>query len=267
MKKTADSEGYHSPKKIWKSSKLVDRVCLRGNQVWGNPFQFSDGLNGIRGCKNRISGHQHIRTGLQQRQRIVAAYTSVNLNQHVGIPVLNKFFQFLNFPIGRFNKLLSPESRVDGHDQYQIHIFNDIMEKGYRRAGIDRYPRPASQLFYRVYRTMKVGTGLQMNRDVFGSAVAELFYIPVGVGNHQMHIQRLSRIMGNGCQHGESKRNVRYKNTIHNINMEPIRFALVDHHNVVMQMREISGQYGRSDKMPASGHDTFSANIKITPDY
>src|SRR5690606_15015110 len=115
------------------------------------------------------------------------------------------------------------------------------MQVRHRRTGIDGHARSTSQFMDRLDGAVQVGACLRMYRDISGANSLELFEVPVRINDHEMNVERLFGIMCNGCEHRKSKRNIGYKYPIHNIDMEPIRFALVDHRDVIIEMGKVCG--------------------------
>src|SRR5690606_37571389 len=61
-----------------------------------------------------------------------------------------------------------------------------------------------------------------------------------------MYIQRLSRMFSDSLHHGKTERDIGNENTVHNINVKPICFTIIDDLNILIESRNISWQNSRS---------------------
>src|SRR5690606_6804030 len=100
------------------------------------------------------------------------------------------------------------------------------MQVRHRRCGIDGNARRTSQLADGLYGTVQVRTRFNMYGDVISAHGLELFDVPIGIYNHEVHIKWLLGVMRNGSEYRESKRNIGHKHTIHNVDVKPICLTL-----------------------------------------
>src|SRR5690606_9566359 len=68
----------------------------------------------------------------------------------------------------------------------------------------------------------------------------------IWINNHQMYVQRLSCMFSDSLHNGETKRDIGNENTVHNINVKPICFTIIDDLNILIESRKISCQNRRS---------------------
>ena len=59
------------------------------------------------------------------------------------------------------------------------------------------------------------------------------------------HVHGFPADFSHRIEHRESKRNIGYEDTVHDIHVEPVGLALVDHLNFLVQMEEIGREQGR----------------------
>ena len=98
---------------------------------------------------------------------------------------------------------------------------------------------------------------LGMNGNIIASGIREGGEIGIGGCDHQMTIKNLVRAVADGFDHGWAKGDVRYKMTIHNIEMNPIRTRFNNGFNLVAQFRKISGEDRGSNQGARHGNHSF----------
>ena len=76
--------------------------------------------------------------------------------------------------------------------------------------------------------------------DKVGSGVAEVIDIAPRVHNHQMHVERLAGVLLYMFDDGLSKRYVWHEDAVHNVDMQPVALAGVEHLDVALKVAEIS---------------------------
>ena len=66
--------------------------------------------------------------------------------------------------------------------------------------------------------------------------------------NHEMHVQRLLAFLCHGLYHRESEGDVRNEHTVHDVEMQPVGLAGIDHLNVGFEVKEICRKKGRRNQ-------------------
>jgi ABC-type Fe3+-citrate transport system substrate-binding protein len=61
----------------------------------------------------------------------------------------------------------------------------------------------------------------------------------LGVNNHKVDVERFLANLGYRLNDGESKRDVGYEDTVHNVEVEPVGIAAVDHLDVSLKVQEV----------------------------
>ena len=77
------------------------------------------------------------------------------------------------------------------------------------------------------------------------SQIFHFFNEFLGINNHQMYIQRFFRQLGYIFQYRKTKRNIRYKHTIHYINMQPVGITTIYLFYICLQISKIGRQQRR----------------------
>jgi hypothetical protein len=142
------------------------------------------------------------------------------------------------------NELLSAKSRIDTHQQYHIHFFNDICQHGNRCCRIQGNPCLHSSFLDLLHHPVQMRTSLKMHIHHHGTQV---FHFPdklLRLYNHQMYIQRFLRQFSYIFQDRKAKRNVRYKDSVHDVNMQPVCLAGIDFIQICFQVAKVCRQQG-----------------------
>ena len=69
-----------------------------------------------------------------------------------------------------------------------------------------------------------------------------LLNVALRLHNHEVHVEWFLANLRYSFEYRETKRDVRYKDAIHDVEMQPVGIAAVDHVDVVGKMREVGGQ-------------------------
>jgi hypothetical protein len=82
---------------------------------------------------------------------------------------------------------------------------------------------------------MQMWTGLNLDRDDVGAGTGEFRNVPLGLHDHQMHVQRLGRDRSKRLNDQGTDGDVRHKTTIHHVHMDPISTGLINGPHVLTQ--------------------------------
>ena len=89
--------------------------------------------------------------------------------------------------------------------------------------------------------TVQVCTCFVVYSEDICATVFERLNITLRLNDHQMHIHDLITIIGHGFNHWHSVADVRNKYAVHDIDVEPIGLAFIDHLTIALQIAEIRG--------------------------
>ena len=126
-----------------------------------------------------------------------------------------------------YNKFLTTKTGIHTHQQHHIHVTDNIDQHSHRSRRIQCDSRFHSGILYLLHHSMQVYTGFIMHIHHHCSQIFHFFNEFLGINNHQMYIQRFFRQLGYIFQYRKTKRNIRYKHTIHYINMQPVGITTI----------------------------------------
>ena len=86
---------------------------------------------------------------------------------------------------------------------------------------------------------------MDLHAQDIGAQMGEGFDIAIGIGDHQMHVQRFGGMFGDDFYHRDPIRNIRNEQAIHHIDVVPIGIPSIYHFNITLQIAKIGGQKRR----------------------
>ena len=95
-------------------------------------------------------------------------------------------------------------------------VYDDVLDVGLRCARVGN-------------SSLQMSTGFILNCQDICTGIAKAGQVTVGVNNHQMHVQRLFRYLLYSFNNRKPKRDIRNKQAIHNIEVNPVSLASVYH--------------------------------------
>ena len=146
-----------------------------------------------------------------------------------------------------FDELLSSEAGVYPHYQHHIQLTHDVLQQRHGRGGIDSDGRLHACVTYLLHHTVQVRADLIMHVHHVGAQGFHFGDELLGLDNHQMDIQRLVGQAGNVLQHRESERDIGHKDAVHNVQMDPVGIAAVQHIHLISQVSEVGRENRRGN--------------------
>ena len=83
-----------------------------------------------------------------------------------------------------------------------------------------------------------------MDRDDVGARFRKAFDVAFRFNDHQVRVEHFRGDLADGREHGKSERKVRDEHAVHHVDVDPFRFAAVEHFGVAAQVEKI----GRQDR-------------------
>ena len=87
-----------------------------------------------------------------------------------------------------------------------------------------------------------MGACLDMDVHHHGAKLGSLFDVLLWMYNHVVYIKRFLTLLCHSFQHGEAKRDVGNEDTVHDVQMQPLCFAAVNHFELAVQVQEVSSK-------------------------
>lgn len=207
-------------------------------------FQLLYGLCGVRCVKHAAAGNQYIRSRMDNTGGIFQGNTPVNFYMDVQAQLMNHFPELFDLLEGMRYEGLPSESGIDAHDQHGIDILQDLRKRMDGSMGIDGDPRLHTQGLNLLDIAVKMRAGFEVHDEVIGSRFAEIGGVSPRFFYHQVNV---TGFLGGGpylFYDGHTKADIGHKTTVHDVQVEPVRIALIEHFTNGFETEEIGGQEG-----------------------
>ena len=93
-----------------------------------------------------------------------------------------------------------------------------------------------------LYGSVQMRTGFVVHIHHHGTEFGGLFNILFGMHNHEMHIQRLFTHLAYSLENRKTERDIGHEHAIHDVHMQPICLAVVNHFDFVFQVKKVGCQ-------------------------
>ena len=140
------------------------------------------------------------------------------------------------------DELLCAEARVHGHEHHHIDVVNDLLERRDGRRGIQRHGGAHAGLVNLLDGAVEMDARLLMHVHDGCSKVAHLRDELLGLHNHQVHVKRLRGHTSHVFEHGKSERDVGNKDTVHDIQVQPVGLGAVEPLHLGLQVGKVGCQ-------------------------
>lgn len=204
-----------------------------------NCFELADGCERIFCLEGEAAGYEDVDTGFYYSRGSVGIYATIYLNECVAATRVDHLAQTLNLVYRRLNELLTSKAWIDGHDEYHVGIGKDFFHCRKWGRGIQRNAGFHSGSMYLLDGAVQMKACLGMNGhhrcSQFGGSFDELLWMH----HHEVNIHLFLATSAHGIEHGEAERDVRYKLAVHDVEVEPVGFATVNHFDLAFEMKKV----------------------------
>ena len=77
---------------------------------------------------------------------------------------------------------------------------------------------------------------LRWNEEMIGAGLGKGYEIALRLDDHQVHIERLTRVAPHRFNNHRSERDIRHKSAVHHVDMNPVGAGRIDGANLVSEM-------------------------------
>ena len=197
----------------------------------------------MRVAKHVAACHEHVGSCLHERGGGVGVDTAIDLDEGVAACALDEFFELFDFLDGVLDELLAAEAGVDGHEEYHVYVLDDVFKHVDGGVGIEGDACFHACLVYLLDGAVQVGAGFVVDVHHVGSEGFDLLGELAWVDYHEVHVEGFLAQLGYGFKYGETEADVGHEDAVHDVEMEPVGIAAVDHVDVFAQV----GKVGRKE--------------------
>jgi len=137
-----------------------------------------------------------------------------------------------------------PESRVHGHNQYLVDVLHDFFENRRRSRRVNGDADAFSQRSDALHGAGQIVVALPVNQKRIGSRLREFFDKEIGIGNHQMRLQRQARHSSQRFDDRRAHGKIWHEMSVHDVHMNAVRSSTLGLGHLFAQ----AGKIGREDR-------------------
>src|SRR5215831_1005775 len=115
--------------------------------------------------KNCCSGDQHIGSGFHHQRSSACINPAINLQITALLSLINHPTHTPYLGQCRVNELLVSETRVDGHDEHLIHVWENCFQNRRGSGGINDHSGTFAQCLDVLHCTMQIGVSFPVNKE------------------------------------------------------------------------------------------------------
>lgn len=208
------------------------------------------------GCaEDGAASHENVGSRLDEASARFAVDASVHFDECVRPAAVNEFAQAARFVDGVFDKLLPAKTGIYRHEHDEVEIGNDFFQTGHGGMRVERHAGHHAFGFDLLNDAVQVGAGFVVYVHYLGAQSLYFTDELLGLHDHQVDVERFAGGPGHGLHNGETERDVGHEYAVHDVEVEPVAFAFVEHFDVALQVGEIGreqrggNQWGHNGKV------------------
>src|SRR5690606_35208853 len=187
------------------------------------------------------------RPGARDLGNVRQVDSTVDLNHGAAAAAVDQFPDRFDLPEALRQEHLPGEAGIDGHDQDQVYLGDEFLERMNRRGRVDGHTRAGAALADAPDGAVQVRRGFNVYGHDRRTGIDELVDIAVGFGNHQVHVERNRRRATERADDGRAERDVRDEVAVHHVDVEQLDAGLLHARDFFAQTGEVGGeQRGRN---------------------
>src|SRR5262245_8999356 len=145
---------------------------------------------GIRRAEDGRTGDDEPRAGRDYARDILVIDAAVDFDGRTAPCAVEQRAHVLKLRLAARDESLAAEPRVDRHDEDVVDVRSHFFDGPDRRRRVQDDARPYTSGLHRLDRAMQVWRDLDVGRDHRGTRFREGFDVTIGLGNHQVHVER-----------------------------------------------------------------------------
>lgn len=206
-------------------------------------------------AEDGAAGHEHVGPGLDKAPARFAVDAAVHLDERVRAAAVYEFAQAARLVDGVLNKLLPAEAGVHRHEHHQVEVGHDFFQARHGGMRVERHAGHHAFGFDLLNDAVQVGAGFVVYVHYLGAQSLYFTDELLGLHDHQVDVERFAGGPGHGLHNGETERDVGHEYAVHDVEVEPVAFAFVEHFDVALQVGEIGreqrggNQWGHNGKV------------------
>ena len=227
------------------AARHFDYGCWHGVCLWLQVFQTPDGFLRARGFEYKTARHEGIRPCSKEPAAGIEIDPAVDFYARRTAAPGEEGAQLADFLQGMRNERLPAEAGIDAHEQDDVEVLEDVLQGVDGRMGIEGNACLHACRLDLLDGAVQMGGRLSVDGKDVGTRAGECLNVAFGLDNHQMDVQGFAGCLFYVLHNRQAVGDVGDENAVHDVEVEPIGIAAVDHFDVSAQMEEVGREQGR----------------------
>mmetsp|Transcript_69580 Transcript_69580/g.188051 ORF Transcript_69580/g.188051 Transcript_69580/m.188051 type:complete len:374 (+) Transcript_69580:542-1663(+) len=240
------------PRKITVAARLLRKIAdapSSGHGRLGGADAF-DGRRVVRGVEHCGAGDDSVAACLHDLVGVRRADAAVDLDPRVHALRLAEGLQLLDLVDLALDEALAAEAGVDGHDQDEVDLLQDVLDGRQGRAGVEDDPGSAAQRFDALDGPVQVDRrrGLAVDGYDVGPGLREVLDALLGLHDHEVAVHHgVGELLAERVHDQRPDGDVGHEAAVHRVDVDPVRARLDRISDLLSEAREVGREDGGRD--------------------
>jgi hypothetical protein len=205
------------------------------------PAERADGFGRVVGTVDGRSRHEHVGARVGAPLDRLRGDATVDLKPDGAAAPPHHLTGTADLRQHEVKEFLPTETRLDRHEQQHVDLGQQVLVRLDRGARVDREPGPGPGGADRAQRPHRRLRGLSVDGHAARSGLRERRRVPVRVLDHEVAVDRQSRVLQQRLDDRQAEREVRHEVVVHDVDVQPVGGA-VNGRGLLGEPGEVRGQ-------------------------
>jgi hypothetical protein len=201
-----------------------------------------DGLFWVVGLEDVAAGYEDVCACFSEAGGIFGSYAAIDLDEGIKAPVVYHTAEGPDLLEGMGDEFLAAEARVDAHDQDSVDIVEDVAKEIDGGTRVDGDAGLHAEAFYLLNIPVDVAASFEMDGELVGTGLSKGFGIAFRFFDHEVNVAYFGSGFADLCDDGEAEADIGDEPAVHDIEVEPVRVAFVQHFTFIFESKEVRGE-------------------------
>jgi len=140
------------------------------------------------------------------------------------------------------DELLPPKTRVDGHNEDQVEVFDDVFQHADRGMRIEGDTRLTPGGFNLLYHPVEVIGRFGVDGNTVRAGFGKAFDVAAGRVDHEVNVEKFCRVFSDLLDDELPEGDVGHEVAVHHVEVKPVGFGGVDKVDGLIEAAEVCGE-------------------------
>ena len=221
-----------------------------GGDAWQRGgLELARGALGIRRAEDRRAGDDDARAGRDDAADVLVIDAAVDLRRAPRFAgAVEQRAHLPDLRLAARNERLAAEAGVHRHDEHEVDVAGDLLERDDRRRRVEDDARLDAERLDGVHGAMQMRQHFDVDRDHRRAGLGEGVDVAIGIGDHQVDVERHRRDPLERPDDRRADRDVRHEVAVHDVDVNQVGAAALDGRDRVAEGREVGREDRRRDQ-------------------